>query len=134
VGKYKEIFNYLVFGGLTTLVNIVSYYVCVHILHIDYKLSTTYAWILSVVFAYVTNKLFVFNSKAAGFRALAKEIFSFFFFRLLSYFLDLGTMILLVGVLAWNDLWAKIAANVLVVVFNYVASKLFIFKKKQEAA
>lgn len=134
MGKYKEIFSYLVFGGLTTLINIVTYYVCADVFHIDYKISTTIAWIISVLFAYVTNKLFVFNSRVRGVNAIMKEFFSFFFFRILSYFLDLLTMILLVEVLAWNDLAAKIIANVLVVIFNYAASKLFIFKKERISA
>ncbi|MFL6561524.1 MAG: GtrA family protein [Bacillus sp. (in: firmicutes)] len=128
--KYKEAFNYILFGGLTTLTNIISYYICVHTFQMDYKVSTTIAWILSVLFAYVTNKLFVFNSKTIGFQAIMKELLMFFFFRILSFFLDLGLMVLLVGALVWNDLIAKILTNVFVVIFNYIASKVFIFKKQ----
>lgn len=131
MGKYKEAFNYILFGGLTTLINIISYYICVNAFQIDYKVSTTIAWVLSVLFAYVTNKLFVFKSKATGFQAICKELFLFFFFRILSFFLDLGAMILLVGFLLWNDMFAKILTNVIVIIFNYIASKLFIFKKQE---
>ncbi|MDP4171952.1 MAG: GtrA family protein [Bacillota bacterium] len=134
MGKYKEVVSYLVFGGLTTLVNIVTYYVCVNTFGLDYKVATTIAWVLSVAFAYITNKMFVFNSRITGTLPLLKEFFSFIFFRILSYFLDLLTMIFLIEHLHSNDLLAKIIANVFVVIFNYVASKLFIFKKRKDVS
>ncbi|MBP3037941.1 GtrA family protein [Bacillaceae bacterium Marseille-Q3522] len=124
----KEMINYLIFGVLTTLVNIISFWIFTAMFHIDYKLATTIAWILSVLFAFVTNKIYVFNSRTNSFRAICREFFAFMFMRLLSYFLDLGTMIFLVELLHSGSLFAKIIANILVVIFNYFASKYFIFK------
>ncbi|WP_379970347.1 GtrA family protein [Ectobacillus sp. sgz5001026] len=132
MNRKKEIFNYLLFGGLTTLVNIVTYYLFVTLLHVDYKVATTIAWIVSVLFAYITNKKYVFNSSHSTLGQVFKEFFYFMGFRLLSYFIDIFSMILLVGVMHINDLFAKIVANVIVVVFNYFASKYVIFKKNVE--
>jgi putative flippase GtrA len=126
----KEIFNYLVFGVLTTLVNIIIYAFLTKLLHIDYKTSTTVAWVAAVLFAYITNKVFVFQSASFEWKYVAKEFSSFLGFRFLSYLIDIGSMILLVGYLMTDDLLAKIFANIIVVIFNYVASKLFIFQRR----
>ena len=128
----KEMVSYLVFGVLTTAVNIISFWLFDKWLDMDYKLATTIAWILSVLFAFVTNKLYVFNSKKIEARSVFKELRSFLFFRLLSYLLDLVTMIILVEFLKVDSLIAKIIANVFVVVFNYFASKYVIFKTANE--
>lgn len=124
----NEKFMYLFFGGLTTLVNIVTYRIGTSFFGIDYITSSIIAWIASVIFAFLTNKYFVFKSKNDNLISIIKEIFSFFIFRVLSLLLDLGTMFLFVGIVKINDLYAKIIANVLVVLANYFASKLIIFK------
>ena len=124
----KEIVSYLIFGILTTLVNIVSFWLLNKIIGMDYRVATTIAWIVSVIFAFITNKLYVFNSTTTGINSLFKELFSFLFFRLLSYFLDLSLMIILIEFIKADSLIAKIIANVFVVVFNYFASKFVIFK------
>ncbi|SEH44456.1 Putative flippase GtrA (transmembrane translocase of bactoprenol-linked glucose) [Halobacillus karajensis] len=118
----KEIFLYLLFGGLTTLVNIVSYYGSS--LFTDYRVATILAWVVSVLFAFITNKLYVFRSENAS----TKEFLPFLGARVLSLFMDLGVMIVFVDLFKQDDLLAKIIANVLVVIFNYIASKFFIFK------
>ncbi|MDM5157043.1 GtrA family protein [Bacillus sp. DX1.1] len=130
--KAKELFNYLLFGGLTTLVNIVTYFVCTTLAGMDYKIATTIAWIVSVLFAYITNKKYVFNSQQTSFAHMMKEMFYFMGFRVLSYFIDIFSMIALVEWLSVNDLVSKIIANVIVVVVNYFASKYIIFKKKPD--
>jgi putative flippase GtrA len=125
----KEIVSYLVFGILTTLVNIITYGFLAKIMNMDYKIATTIAWLLSVLFAFITNKLYVFNSKNMDFKSVVKELFSFLIFRLLSYFIDLVIMIVMVEWLKVDDLITKVIANVIVVIINFFASKLFIFKK-----
>lgn len=75
--KYKEVILYLIFGGLTTLINIIAYTVCAHIFYMDTVESTSAAWIISVIFAYVTNKIFVFESKTNTLAMLVKECISF---------------------------------------------------------
>ncbi len=128
----KEMINYLVFGILTTIVNIVSYWLLTKIFNIDYRVATTIAWFISVVFAYITNKVFVFNSKGLDINTMVKEFISFIFFRILSYLIDLGMMIVLVEWIKTNDILAKIIANIVVVIVNYVASKYYIFRNAKK--
>ena len=127
--KYREMIFYLVFGGLTTLVNIFSYFVLTDVGEIQYLVSTAIAWVLSVLFAYFTNRVWVFQSTASGTKAILREIGSFFGCRLLSGAIDMGIMFLCVSVLGLPDKLIKILANVVVIILNYLFSKLFIFKK-----
>ena len=126
--KYKEALLYLVFGGLTTLVNILSFFI-LRQLKIEVYVSNVIAWFLSVLFAFITNKLFVFESRGKSKKENIKECVSFFGFRILSLVFDMGAMYLLLQVLNVNELLSKVVANVLVIILNYVFSKLFIFKK-----
>lgn len=128
--KYKEPLLYLVFGGLTTLVNIAVYFVCDQFWHWGTVWSTIFAWILSVLFAFITNKLFVFESKKHTAKTLLWEAGSFFGCRLFSGVLDLGIMWLTVDVFHWNSLLMKIISNILVIILNYIFSKWLIFRKK----
>ena len=128
--KYREILLYLVFGVLTTLCNIVSYFALNDLLHIHYLVANALAWVLSVLFAYLTNRTWVFESKSQGFSAIAREMGLFFGCRLPSGVFDMAFMFVAVDLLAQNDMIAKIASNVVVIVLNYLFSKLIIFKKK----
>ncbi|OIK16330.1 teichoic acid glycosylation protein [Bacillus sp. MUM 116] len=127
-----RIMMYLIMGGFTTLVNIVVYWVSSVPFKSDYRLATTYAWIAAVLFAYVTNKRFVFESHTPTLKDRLIEMGSFFGFRLLSFFMDLGVMIALVSGFGMNGTWAKVWSNVVVLVANYVFSKWFIFKNREQ--
>lgn len=130
--KYKEIINYLVFGGLTTVVNFVTYYITARIIGIEEVTSSGISWFCSVLFAYITNKLFVFESKSNSKKEFFKEMISFFLARIASGILcDVGTFALMVKVFNVNDIIAKIVTQIMVVIVNYVFSKLIIFKKKK---
>ena len=122
--KYKEVIMYLVFGVLTTVVNIVVYYVAADCLKINYLIANIAAWFLSVLFAYVTNRKYVFESKS--------DHISFFSARLATGALDMGFMYVTVNFQILPDFIAKIVANIFVIIANYVLSKLFIFKKDGE--
>lgn len=128
--KYREPILYLFFGGCTTLVNFVSYVLATRVLNLSVGAATALAWILSVLFAYVTNRRWVFESTARGVSAVIKEMIGFFGARLATGLMDIGLMALFVDRLGFNDLIMKIASNVLVILLNYVFSKLFIFKKR----
>lgn len=129
--KYKEIINYLIFGVLTTIVNYISYIILTKVCNIDYLVSTVIAQVIAIIFAYITNKIFVFQSKNLSKKEFLKEMFSFFGFRILSLFLDMGFMYIFVDILHLNDVIMKLVSNVLIVIANYIFSKLFIFKKKE---
>lgn len=130
--KYKEIILYLVFGVLTTLVNIVTYYLCTRLGGFNEYISNVVAWLISVLFAFITNKCLVFESKNRTYKVVVKEALSFFLFRLLSLGIDMVAMYVMISLLVWNDLIAKIIANVVVIILNYVFSKLFVFHKRKE--
>ena len=123
----REIILYVVFGGLTTAVNIVSYWVLYYGLAVSNTLSTVIAWILSVVFAYITNRIWVFESKN---EKTVKEALSFFLSRGLTGALDLLIMCVFVDVLLFSGIIIKILSNVVVIILNYLASKLIVFKKQ----
>ena len=127
--KYREQILYVVFGAGTTLVNISSYWLLKQI-GCSTGAATALAWFLSVLFAYLTNKALVFESRDWHMRTILREAFSFFSCRALTGLLDLGIMLLFVDFLRWPDLPVKIASTVIVIVLNYVASKLLIFQKK----
>lgn len=129
--KYKEIILYFIFGVLTTIVNVVVYSICAKICGINYQISNVIAWVISVVFAFITNKIYVFESKDKSLKVMLKEGLSFCGFRIFSLGADLATMYVMVSILSIDDIIAKIVANVIVAIINYVFSKLIIFKKKK---
>ncbi len=129
--KYKKIILYLFFGGCTTLVNIVSYYVMSHIFNCSVMFSTVVAWILSVLFAYLTNRKMVFDSKAKRKKDIIKEITSFFACRIATGIVDWLCMYIFVEKIGFNDMVIKIIANIIVIILNYIASKLIVFKEKK---
>ena len=127
--RYKDVIPYLFFGVCTTVVNIAVYWLLVYWIGYKTMPSTVIAWIASVFFAYVTNRKWVFHSEANGINAISREIGSFFMCRLATGIADWACMWVFVEVLNFNDVLIKILANILVIVLNYVASKLFIFRK-----
>src|SRR5690606_40291234 len=104
---WRSILMYLIMGGWTTVVNIVVYWICEEMFHLDYRISTTIAWVFAVVFAYVVNKRFVFKSVTNTWRDRFAEMGSFFGFRVLSFFMDLCTMMGFGGVLCINRTFSK---------------------------
>ncbi len=130
IEEHKDVIPYIFFGVCTTLVNMIVYWFCAHVICLSVLISTVVGWILSVLFAYITNRKWVFHSTVTGYKDIFKEITSFFSCRLLTGFLDLFCMFLFVDIFHMNDMIIKILANVIVIVLNYVASKLLIFKQK----
>lgn len=128
--RYKEIILYLFFGGCTTLVNIVSYFICSRI-GCGTVLSTVLAWVVSVLFAYITNRKYVFESGLVGIIGILKETANFFLCRLATGLLDVAIMFFFVDILLFNDMIIKIVSNIIVIILNYIASKLLIFNKKK---
>ena len=131
--KYKEVILYLVFGGATTAVNIVCYFLLYNVFSVSNVISTIISQIVAIVFAFVTNKIYVFESKTNTRKEAAKEMVSFFFFRFLTGVLDLSIMYIAVDRLGmWGMLW-KVISNIIVIILNYIASKLVVFKKGKES-
>lgn len=153
----REIITYIIFGVLTTAVNLVTFYIFKKIfIYIgwegvfnkllgsagwdkalellgsgtDYLDATVIAWTVAVIFAFVTNKLIVFESKSWKPAVAGKEFVGFIGARLFSLLVELVFMFVMVTLLKWNDFVAKFIVQVIVVILNYVFSKLLIFKNK----
>ena len=128
--KYRHIILYVIFGVLTTLVNITAYWLMAHIIHFGTMPSTVVAWVSAVLFAYVTNRKWVFHSKAEEKTEILKEVITFFVCRIATGIADLACMYLFAVLMGINDVFVKTAANILVIILNYVASKFFVFRSK----
>lgn len=131
--KYKEIINYLIVGVLTTIVSMGIFYGSTLTFldgnnAFELQIANVLSWIGSVSFAYVTNRVFVFESKSPK---ILKELITFVSSRVITLLLDMGTMFVLATLLHINYNLSKIVAAVLVVVGNYVISKIFVFKKEK---
>lgn len=125
----KELILYITFGAATTAVNIAAYSVCYNLLSVPNLNANIIAWVLSVAFACVTNRIWVFESTARGFAAV-KETAEFFGGRLLTGILDSALMYTFVDRLGFNGDYTKIAVNIAVIILNYIISKLWVFKKE----
>lgn len=128
--KYKQTILYLIFGVLSTIVNIVTYVVCTRHLNIEFLISNWLAWLAAVLFAYITNKFFVFESKETNIKFLIKEFSSFISCRILSGIIEMIFMYIMISLMSLNDFIVKIITNVVVVILNFIFSKLIIFKNK----
>ncbi len=131
--KYREILLYLIFGVLTTVVDYISLWLFYDLLGIrvlDALGANTLAWVVSVAFAFTTNKIFVFESRDTSQKTLIREILSFVAARLVSLGAESAVIYIGVNVLGCNLWIMKLLASVIVVISNYVFSKLVIFRKK----
>ncbi len=131
--KYKEIINYLIFGVLTTVVSLATYYICVFTFlnpenPVELQIANIISWIFAVLFAYVTNRKYVFESKEKN---KVKEATKFVGSRVFTLILDMGVMWLGVTILGFSDKIMKMVSQVLIIIGNYIISKLFVFKKEQ---
>ena len=130
--KYKEIVNYLIFGVLTTVVSLVTYYICVYTFLnpenvVQLQIANIISWVAGVAFAYVTNRKFVFESKEEN---KLKEAGKFVTSRITTLLMDMAIMFIGVTLCKFNDKIIKLISQVVVIVMNYLLSKIIVFKKK----
>lgn len=130
IRKYWDILSYLFFGGLTTLVNYLVYFPLFNWVGCSATLSNAIAWALSVLFAYLTNKPFVFKSYDWSWKTVGPEFGKFVGCRLGSGLVESLIILVTVDILGLNGNTIKLLTSVLVVLLNYVSSKLVVFKKK----
>lgn len=129
--KYKEIINYLFFGVLTTIVSLATYYILVLTIldannPIELQIANVIAWITCVTFAYITNRKYVFNSKEEN---ILKEMLKFYSARIASLLIDMALMYIFVSRLHFNDKIIKIIVQIIIIILNYILSKIIVFKK-----
>ena len=127
--KYEEIINYIVVGGVTTIISILSYYLFRIILssntNLNVQISTILSWIVAVTFAYFANRIFVFKSNNSKKTEAVKFVTS----RIMSLLIEMLVMFILTSVVKINDKVAKVLVQFIIVILNYLFSKIFVFKK-----
>ena len=129
VEKHWDVISYLFFGVLTTAVNYIVYLPCYNVLGLSGSASNAIAWVAAVAFAYLTNKPFVFRSFDWSAKTVIPELTKFVGCRVGSGVLETAIIFLTVDTLSWNGNVMKLLTSVLVVVLNYIGSKLLVFKK-----
>ena len=129
--KHKEIITYIFWGVAATGVNWLCYSMFVGVLHLDINVGNILSWLITIIFAFITNKLFVFQSTSLKLSRLFSELVSFVACRLFTGILTIAGMELMVNGLGWSNLFGKIAVSVLSLVLNYILSKLFIFRGRE---
>lgn len=128
--KYKEILLYLFFGGLTSVVSIGSYAYFDVVMGMNPLIANIISWILAVTFAYITNKIWVFQVEIHGKKALLQQMFSFYTGRLLTLGIEEAILLIFITKLGFNSIAVKVVAQVVVIVSNYIISKCFVFREK----
>ena len=128
--KHEEVVSYLFFGGLTTVVNYLVYLPCYNLLGFSGTVSNVIAWIAAVAFAYLTNKPFVFKSHDWSAKTVLPELTKFVGCRVGSGLVETAVIFLTVDWIGLNGNLITVATSVLVVVLNYIGSKLVVFRKK----
>ncbi|GIC69719.1 GtrA family protein [Fructobacillus tropaeoli] len=130
--RYRESILYLFFGGATFVVSVVTYSIFSAYLHWTYTVSYVLSWFLAVLFAYLTNRIWVFQSKVTDAKGLFREIWQFYLARIVTGIIGWFILAFGVQVLHQNDLLWNGIQNIFVIISNYVLSKLYIFKKIEE--
>ena len=133
INKNSEIIRYVIVGGLTTLVSLLSYYICIWLFlnpdnGVQLQVANIISWILSVTFAYFANRRYVFKSQN---EKTLKEAFSFYLTRVSTLLIDMAIMYIFVSVLGLNDKIIKLVVQVVVVILNYIFGKFIVFKKNK---
>lgn len=128
--KYQEAIDYLFWGGVAFVLSMVLFYIFANVLMIEEQIANVITWIICVIFTYLTNRTFVFKSKTTGAKAITKEFAEFTSARLATLILENVVLFICIDLLLWHNMLAKLIGQFLVIVSNYVLSKLWIFKKK----
>ena len=129
--KYREVINYLITGGIGTVVSIGSFAVLLNFM--DTVVANVVSWIIVVILMYILNRYFVFSEHAKGFSAILREMLSFFSARVATLILETVVVWLGIDVMKMNAIFIKTFAQILVIVLNYFFSKFFIFKNSGDA-
>ena len=126
-----EAIKYIIFGVLTTIVNLLVFMI-LDGLEMRYTISNIIAFVISIIFAFVTNKIYVFQSKEWKVEVVLREGMTFIVARLATFLIDMGLLVVMVEFSGINEITAKVLVNILVIVINYILSKLIIFKRSKD--
>jgi putative flippase GtrA len=129
---YREILLYVFWGAITTIINVAVYSLCRINNFFSVQVSTAIAWFISVFVAFVSNKFFVFNSKDKSTAVFIRELCLFYVSRILSGLLDIALMTVAVYFSVFSEKISKLLINIVIIVINYIFSKIMIFRIKNE--
>jgi len=130
--KRKDIVLYTFFGGLTTIVSFFTFWVCIDLVKMHELIANTFSWIFAVAFAFFTNRIWVFNSPTKTAKDFIKQFILFYAGRLFSFAVEMGIIYLFITLMGFNELLIKLAATIIVLILNYIISKVFVFRNKSE--
>ncbi len=129
--KYREGIDYLFWGGVAFVLSMVLFYIFANIMLIEEQIANVITWIICVIFTYITNRTFVFRSKSTGAKAIGKEFVNFTTGRLATLVLENIVLFVCIDLLMMHNMLAKLIGQFLVIVSNYVLSKIWIFRKQE---
>lgn len=129
--KLKQIISYLFWGAATTGVNVAAFWICRKDSVFSVQIAVGIAWFVSVLFAYITNRKYVFDSRQKGFFPLLIECGIFFTSRIFTGAIDIFFTVFLVSIVKTNEITAKIISNIVVIILNYILSLLIVFSQKK---
>ena len=128
--KYEEGNSYLFWGGVAFCLSMVLFYLFANVMKIHEQIANTIDWIICVIFTYFTNRIFVFKSKTKGLSGMGKEFISFISARLATLIVENAILFVMIDLMTINNMIAKLTGQFVVIVSNYILSKLWIFSKK----
>lgn len=128
--KHKEVLMYLLFGGLAFFLNLFLFWLFVTAMGMNELIGNVFCWIICVTFQYITNRTWVFDGRTNGAAAFLRQMASFFAARLATLAMEEVILLIMITILHLPDMPVKLFAQVVVIVFNYIFSKVFVFRKK----
>lgn len=129
--KYKEAIDYLFWGGVAFVLSMVLFYIFANVMNLYEQIANILSWIICVIFTYLTNRTFVFQSKVSGAKNIFKEFKDFVTARLLTLVMENVILFVMIDMLSVHNMIAKLVGQFVVIVSNYFLSKLWIFKKEK---
>lgn len=129
--KHEEAMNYLFWGGVAFVLSVILFYIFANRMGLYEQIANTLSWIICVIFTYLTNRFFVFKSKTRGMKRIGKEFIDFVTARVITLVMENAILFVMIDLLTINNMIAKFVGQFVVIVSNYILSKLWIFKKEK---
>ncbi|MBR3605978.1 MAG: GtrA family protein [Lachnospiraceae bacterium] len=130
--KHEEAMNYLFWGGVAFLLSIILFHIFANMMNLYEQIANTLSWIICVIFTYLTNRFFVFKSKTRGLKRVTKEFTDFVTARIITLVMENAILFVMIDLLTIHNMIAKLVGQFVVIVSNYILSKLWIFKKEKK--
>lgn len=130
--KHEEAMNYLFWGGVAFLLSIILFHIFANMMNLYEQIANTLSWIICVIFTYLTNRFFVFKSKTRGLKRVIKEFTDFVTARIITLVMENAILFVIIDLLTIHNMIAKLVGQFVVIVSNYILSKLWIFKKEKK--